>query len=112
MLSVADLSAPVNSVYTVTTGANGYNWNTIAVDSNLNGHTLQVNGDANFDGDVTIKGKSIADSLDRIEERLAILHPNDELEERWENLRGLRKAYMELEQEILEKEKVWGILKK
>ena len=35
-----------------------------------------------------------------------------ELEQKWENLRGLRKAYMELEKEILEKEKVWAILKK
>jgi hypothetical protein len=61
---------------------------------------------------LTIQGKSLKDSLDRIEERLAILHPNEELEEKWENLRGLRKMYMELEAEIIEKEKMWSILKK
>ena len=47
-----------------------------------------------------------------MEERLAILRPNEELEEKWEQLRGLRKLYMELEQEIIEKEKMWDILKK
>jgi hypothetical protein len=87
-------------------------WATISADPNLQGHSLHVKGNAEFEGDVTIKGKSIADSLERIEERLAILHPNEELEAKWENLRGLRKAYMELEAEIKEKESMWNILKK
>ena len=87
-------------------------WATVSADPNLKGHTLKVNGNAEFDGDVTIKGKNLTDSLERIEERLAILRPNEELEAKWENLRGLRKAYMELEAEIIEKEKMWGILKK
>lgn len=107
--------------YTITSGAAGatlasngssWNWNTVTVDPNLQGNTLQVKGDASFEGDVKIKGKSIADSLERIEERLAILRPNEELEAKWENLRGLRKAYMELEAEIKEKEVMWGILKR
>jgi len=50
--------------------------------------------------------------LDRIEERLAILHPNIELESRWEDLADLRMQYVELEREIIEKEKVWAILNK
>lgn len=100
-----------NSVLTAN-GSGGYDWGTISTSSSLTGNTLDVKGDANFDGDVKIKGKSIADSLERIEERLAILRPNEELEERWENLRGLRKAYMELEAEIKEKEAMWKILKK
>ena len=87
-------------------------WATVSADPNLTGHTLKVNGNAEFDGEVTIKGKSLTDSLERIEERLAILRPNEELESKWENLRGLRKAYMELEAEIKEKEKMWGILKR
>lgn len=102
--------------YTVSAGGgvsgSSYNWATISSDPNLQGNSLQVKGDANFEGDVKIKGKSIADSIERIEERLAILRPNEELEEKWENLRGLRKAYMELEAEIKEKEAMWGILKK
>ena len=73
---------------------------------------MQVKGDADFEGDLKLKGKSLKDSLEAIEERLAILRPNEELEEKWENLRGLRKMYMELEAEIIEKEKMWAILKK
>lgn len=75
-------------------------------------NTLEVKGDANFEGDVKLKGKSIVESLERIEERLAILRPNEELEEKWEQLRDLRKMYMELEAEIKEKEQVWKILKR
>jgi hypothetical protein len=122
-LSVSLNASAPNSVYTVTggtagsiltAGANGSSvgWTTISADPNLQGTSLNVKGDAKFEGDVIIKGKSINDSLDRIEERLAILRPNEELEAKWENLRGLRKAYMELEAEIIEKEKVWNILKK
>lgn len=74
--------------------------------------SLHVRGDAEFEGDIKLQGKSLSDSLERIEERLAILRPNEELEEKWEQLRGLRKAYMELEAEIIEKEKIWAILKK
>lgn len=91
---------------------------TIATDPNLKGASLQIKGNAEFEGDVTfegdvaIKGKSIKESLLAIEERLAILRPNEELEEKWENLRELRKQYIELEAEIIEKEKMWAILKK
>jgi len=121
--------------YTVGTGANGASgqvyttngtgglywgnlngtttsWGTVSTDPNLKGASIQVKGDAEFDGEVRIKGKSLTDSLERIEERLAILRPNEELEEKWENLRALRNAYKELEAEIIEKEKVWNILKK
>jgi hypothetical protein len=105
-----------NTVTYPNTGT-GINWGnggtyTIASDPNLKGNSLQVKGDAEFEGDVTIKGKSIKESLEKIEEKLAILHPNEELEAKWEKLRGLRKMYMELEQEIIEKEKMWDILKK
>lgn len=73
---------------------------------------LDVRGDANFHGDLKIQGQSLINKLEKIEEKLAILHPNEELESRWEELRNLRKQYMELEKEIIEKEKVWEILKR
>ena len=73
---------------------------------------MQVRGDAEFEGDVKIKGKSIAETLDKIEQRLAILHPNEKLEERWEELKKLGDAYRELEKDIIEKEKIWDTLKK
>jgi hypothetical protein len=101
-------------VYTVTsTNGSSASWaDTITLNNDIKGASLQVKGDAEFEGDVTIKGKSIVDSLERIEERLAILRPNEELEEKWENLRALRNAYKELEAEIIEKEKIWSILKR
>lgn len=94
------------------TSATNSSWATISADPNLQGQTLSVRGNAEFDGDIKIKGKSLNDSLERIEERLAILRPNEELEEKWENLRALRNAYKELEAEIIEKESMWAILKK
>jgi len=83
-----------------------------AMDPSLKGSTLKVNGDADFDGEVTIKGKKLSDMFEKIEERLAILHPNPKLEDKWDELKELGKRYKELEQEIIEKEKVWNILKK
>ena len=73
---------------------------------------LQVKGDAEFEGDIKLKGKSLSDTLSKLEERLSILHPNEKLEEKWEKLRELRKEYMELEADIIEKEKIWSTLKR
>ena len=86
-----------------------YDWNT-TLSTSMAPDTLNVKGNANFEGDIIIQGKSLGDTLASIESRLAILHPNIELEEKWENLRGLRQAYVELEREIIEKEKMWAIL--
>jgi len=91
-------------------GTNGTSW--ITQDSSLKGSTLKVNGDAEFDGEITIKGKNLTDMFEKIEERLAILHPNIELEDKWDELKELGKKYRELEREIMEKEKVWEILQK
>ena len=93
--------------------SNGTNtgWITQA-DPSLKGATLSVKGDADFEGNVTIKGKNLTEMFEKIEERLAILHPNPELEDRWDELKDLAKRYKELEAEIIEKEKVWAILKK
>jgi hypothetical protein len=95
-----------------TNGTNTSWANLSLADPDLQGSTLSVKGDADFEGDVTIKGKSLTDMLDKIEERLAILHPNPKLEDKWDELKELGKRYKELEAEIIEKEKIWSILKK
>lgn len=100
---------PTHNAPILTTGTNGLNWNDW---NSIPQSTLQVKGDAEFEGDVKIKGKSIADTLEKIEEKLAIFKPNEKLEEKWEELRELRNRYVELEKEIIEKEKMWDILKK
>ena len=97
----------------LTSNGTGTSWANISLaDPDIKGATLKVKGDADFDGDVTIKGKSLTDMFDKIEERLAILHPNPELEDKWDELKELGKRYKELEAEIIEKEKMWAILKR
>jgi len=73
---------------------------------------LNVTGDAKFEGEITMKGIKLSETLAKIEERLAILHPNPKLEDKWDELKELGKRYKELEAEIIEKEKVWAILKR
>ncbi len=98
--------------YTIGTGtSSSYNWSssynyTPAVNITNDGITMQ-------DGaDIKVGGKSLLEAIDKIEERLAILKPNEALEDRWEQLKELRRQYVELEKELLEKEKMWEILKK
>jgi len=92
--------------------SNGTSGSWITADPSLKGSTLSVKGDADFEGEVTLKGKSLTDMFAKIEERLAILHPNPELEDKWDELKELGKRYKELEAEIIEKEQMWAILKK
>lgn len=72
---------------------------------------LLVHGDAEFEGDIKLKGESLSDMLSAINDRLAILKPNPDLETRWEQLKELGKQYRELEKELLDKEKMWDKLK-
>jgi hypothetical protein len=74
--------------------------------------TLKVAGDAEFEGELKIKGVNLTDRLDKIEERLGILRPNEGLEEKWDELKALGDRYRELEKDILEKEKIWDLLKR
>ena len=52
--------------------------------------TLNVTGEANFDSDVKIKGRSIVKMIEGIEKRLAILQPDPKKLEKFE---ALQKAY-------------------
>jgi hypothetical protein len=111
-------TASTLSVFTGGTGGSGgtsytvdNKWTTAGT-TNIQS-SLRVNGDANFDGDITVKGRSLTQTLEKIEERLAILPPpNPELERDWSELAKLRHQYVELERELLEKQRVFDILKK
>jgi hypothetical protein len=102
-----------NGGYTIASGAGtGVNWTTgttsipnPAVNIDSNGLTMKAGTD------IFIDGRSLSKSIDAIEERLGILNPNPELENRWEQLKVLRKQYIELEKDLLEKEKLMKILK-
>ena len=52
--------------------------------------SLEVAGDANFDGDIKWKGRSLGDMLETIEKRLGILVPDPE---KLEHFEALQKAY-------------------
>ena len=90
------------------TGAGlGVNWNSSTSTVHIDGSGLTMKQGA----DIKIGEKSLTEAIEKIEERLGILKPNPELEERWEKLKELRKQYMELEKDLLEKEKIMKILK-
>ena len=85
---------------------------TITISNHQPSGGLVVKGDAEFEGDIKIKGKSLSAILSKLEERLAILHPNEKLEQKWDELKELGRLYRELEKDILEKEKIVEILKR
>jgi hypothetical protein len=109
--TVTSNSLTAGSVLT-TNGTGASAWATLTADPNLQGKTLHVNGNATITGELSVQGVNLAERLDSIEHRLGILRPNEELEEKWDNLRALGQAYRELEKEILEKQEMWAILKK
>lgn len=96
--------------FVITDTTAGYE--TITIGPNYSNGQLKVSGNAEIDGELTIKGVKLSERLDKIEERLAILRPNENLEEKWDELRELGERYRKLENEIIEKQKVWEILKK
>lgn len=103
-------TASPTTVYTINDSSNTWGYaNAWGINTSK---TLKVDGDAEFEGDITIKGVKLTERLDEIEKRLAILRPNNDLEGKWDELKELGERYRQLEQEILEKEKVWEILKK
>lgn len=95
-----------NTNYTIgTSGSYSYKNTPSTVSIDTDGLTMA-------DGtDITVGGKSLTKAIEQIEERLGILHPNPELEDRWDKLKELRKQYMAMEKDLLEKEKIMKILK-
>lgn len=61
--------------------------------------------------DIEVNGWSLVDAIQKIEERLNILHPNTKLETEWEELRDLGEQYRKLEQHIKDKQATWDRLK-
>lgn len=85
------LNYSINSAgsYTFTNSGTGYSqpWGTVGTAAPS---TLEVKGDANFEGDIKFKGRSLEELFSKIEDRLAILQPDPAKLEKYE---ALRKAY-------------------
>lgn len=91
-----------NSPSPYTIGAAGSNYGNITLNGSstwgtgstkigsYNPSKLQVCGDAEFEGDVKIKGVSIAEQIEKINQRLAILVPDPA---KLEHFAALKKAY-------------------
>lgn len=99
-----------NYVYTTTNTSVSPIW--VNESSAVDAKALTVSGDAVFEGDLKIKGKSLTGVLEGIERRLGILHVNPDLENRWRLLKDLGDQYREIEKDLLDKEKTWKVLKK
>jgi hypothetical protein len=88
------------------TGTAGMNW------ANL---TEPPSGKITLQGpnaDIEVNGESLMEMLHRIEERLNLLTPNQELEAEWDQLRELGNQYRALENKLTEQGKMWDALKK
>jgi hypothetical protein len=103
-------------IYSVTmpsTGGYTFATNTTNPWLTVNDHsTLSVSGDADFNGEVRVQGRSLAEFMEQVEQRLNMLQPNPELEQEWDELRELGERYRELERQCTEKAKMWQTLKK
>jgi hypothetical protein len=78
-----------NSLYS-TSGMNGTSWGNITSNTSSNPSSLNVKGDAEFEGKVMINGRNISEFMETIANRLAILVPDPAKLEKHE---ALKKAY-------------------
>ena len=79
------------SVITSIGAGTGYQWTQPAQPLiNSNGASIQVKGDAEFEGKVKINGQDLAEFMDILSKRLAILVPDPA---KLEKFKALKKAY-------------------
>lgn len=76
--------------YTIATTGYSTPWATLSNGANGTSASLDVTGDANFNGDIKVKGKSLTEFMETLEKRLAILQPDPAKLEKFE---ALKKAY-------------------
>jgi hypothetical protein len=112
-ITIPSYSGTSASAYTT-----GYNWGhsnyTITTsDTSISNVNISSDGITMKEStDIKLGERSLKDFMDRVEEHLAILKPAPELEDKWDQLKALRNQYESLKADILEKEKMWDILKK
>ena len=103
-----------NAVYVGTgqAGTGGVSYNTATTWSTRASHSgLQVTGDAEFRGNITIQGRNLSDWLATVDSRLGTLQINPQLEREFQELRALGDAYREAERRFLEQQRIYDILK-
>jgi hypothetical protein len=98
------------STYSVFGASTDYTWSSPTMTQN--GAKIHVQGDAVFEGNITWQDRDMREWFESVEARLAILRPNPDLEAEWSELAELRMKYVELERELLTKQRTFDILKK
>ena len=106
-------------------GGSSYTWNATTTYGTTTGYdtsvltvsagsqpSLKISGDADISGNLKWRDRDMDRWIESVESRLAMLQPNPKLEEEFNKLKDLGDQYRALEKEILEKQKVWDILKK
>lgn len=71
--------------------------------------SLSITGDH---ADIEINGVSLSDTLAAINEKLDILVPNPALEQESAELAAIRREYIKLEKQLIEKKLAWELLNK
>ena len=110
MGTMSGTSNPITGSY-YTTGTAPY---TIAGSNGTGYSNIGQSANIKLDGpeaDIVVNGQSLSKAIVSINERLAILTPNPALEEEFEELKLLAIAYAECEKRMLEKKRVFDILK-
>jgi len=79
--------------------------------STMSPSSIQVKGDAEFLGNIKIKGRNLTDWLETVDSRLGLLHIDAALETEFDELRALGDAYREAERRFTEQKRVYEILK-
>ena len=75
----------------------------------VNHNEINLDGE---DADIIIDGISLKKTLQGLNDRLAILHVNPELEAEFDELHSLAEQYRALEKKLIEKKAVWEALNK
>ena len=83
------------AVYTTSTG--GSPWQNLTMTNNIQPSSLNVKGDAEFEGKVKINGQDLAEFMEILSSRLAILVPDPEKLEKFAALKASYEHYKLLE---------------
>lgn len=103
-----------NTIITNSVSATSYPYTISSGTGITNPWATHVTPKIKLDGegaDIEVNGWSLMDAIQKIEERLNIMHPNEKLEAEWEELRVLGEQYRKLEQHIKDKQSTWDRLK-
>ena len=78
-------------------------------DTTLRSGKIELTGDH---ADISINGLSITGVIQEISDKLAILKPDEQMEQDWQELRDLRRQYQEKLEHCRQKSRTWAALKK